>query len=81
LVECEAVSDPRQAGSAALAQLVEQLLRKEKVDSSIPSSGTIKINNLEKPPNVVLLLFGFMAQPVAQFGVERQVQEAPNFGF
>ena len=25
---------------AALAQLVEQLLRKEKVDSSIPSSGT-----------------------------------------
>ena len=32
-------------GIAALAQSVEQLLRKEKVDSSSPSSGT-KIKNL-----------------------------------
>lgn len=30
---------------AALAQLVEQLLRKEKVDSSIPSSGTKNLLN------------------------------------
>lgn len=30
--------------NAALAQLVEQLLRKEKVNSSIPLSGTISSN-------------------------------------
>lgn len=59
--------------SAALAQLVEQLLRKEKVDSSIPSSGTSKIKNLEKPSSVASQIFGSMAQLAAQFGVEKQV--------
>ena len=31
---------------AGVAQLVEQLIRNEKVGGSIPSSGTIEINNL-----------------------------------
>jgi hypothetical protein len=40
LLECKALFGSRQAGSAALAQLVEQFIRNEEVDSSIPSSGT-----------------------------------------
>ena len=40
-----------QTGRAALAQLVEQFIRNEKVDSSIPSSGTILIQQIstQKP--------------------------------
>lgn len=41
---CEPIESARIEGFAALAQLVEQLLRKEKVNSSIPLSGTTITN-------------------------------------
>ena len=69
LLECKALFGSRQAGSAALAQLVEQFIRNEEVDSSIPSSGTILIQ--QDPTQKPLFAAFFVAVGAAVSGCGR----------